>query len=115
MAVQAKVQALRPWQRRLGALTRHGDRPFNGLLLLAAGLVLLVVLAIGWELWRNSTLARNAFGLRFLWTTTWDPVSKQFGALPFLVGTLETSLLALLLSAPVSLGIAVFLSELAPT
>src|SRR6266851_8671594 len=55
------------------------------------------------------------FGLNFWRTQTWDPVAGQFGALPFIWGTLYSSVLALVLSAPVAIGIAVFISELCPT
>ena len=58
--------------------------------------------------------AIQKFGLRFLFTTTWDPVKEIFGALPFIYGTIITSLLAILIAVPVSLGIAIYLAELAP-
>ncbi len=80
----------------------------------ASLLVLLLVAGIALVLTRGSLLSLEKFGLRFWGTTTWDPVSGEFGALPFLWGTLYSSLLALLLSTPVALGIAVFLSELSP-
>jgi len=54
------------------------------------------------------------FGWPFLWTTTWDPVAEEFGALPFIYGTLVSSLIALLVAVPVGLGVSIFLSELAP-
>ena len=114
MRVQMVVKHQSGWRRRLGAASAHGDRPFNLLLSGAALLVLLLVLAVGYELWRNSSLARTAFGLGFLGTTTWDPVAQQFGALPFIMGTIQTSLIALVVALPISLGIAVFLAELAP-
>jgi phosphate transport system permease protein len=114
MTVRARVQRQPPWMRTLGRVTEHGDRPFNVLVGASALGVLVLVAIIGYELWQNSALSRAAYGWKFLWTTTWDPVHKEFGALPFILGTLETSLLALLLAVPVSLGIAIFLSELAP-
>ena len=77
-------------------------------------LVLALVAAIGYELWRNSDLSRQAFGWQFLFTSNWDPVAREFGALPFWYGTLVTSLVALILALPVSLGIAIFLAELSP-
>jgi phosphate transport system permease protein len=81
----------------------------------AFALVLIViVVAIGVELTRQSMLSIQKFGLTFWQTTTWDPVAGDFGALPFIWGTLYSSVLALLLAAPVSLGIAVFISELCP-
>jgi phosphate transport system permease protein len=81
----------------------------------ASLLLLLLVAAIGWELWQSSALARDRYGLGFLWTTEWDPAIDQvFGALPFIVGTLVTSALALLIAVPIALGAAIFLAELAP-
>jgi phosphate transport system permease protein len=114
MSVQRVVRQRGPWRRRIGHATGHGDRPFNLIVSLAALAVLVLVLAVAHQLWANSALSRAAFGLRFLWTTTWDPVAKQFGALPFIMGTLQTSFLALAIAIPLSLGIAVFLAELAP-
>ncbi|MQA31748.1 MAG: phosphate ABC transporter permease subunit PstC, partial [Luteitalea sp.] len=79
------------------------------------GLVLiLIVVAIGFELTRQSRLAIQKFGFSFWRTDVWDPVAGQFGALPFIWGTLYSSILALLIAAPISLGIAVFISELCP-
>jgi phosphate transport system permease protein len=80
----------------------------------AAALVLLVVAGIAVTLTRDSWLSIQRFGLNFWRTTIWDPVAGQFGALPFLWGTLYSSLLALLLSTPIALGIAIFLSEISP-
>jgi len=69
---------------------------------------------VAFELFRNSQLARAAFGWRFLWSTVWDPVADKFGAAPFIYGTLLTSFLALLLAVPLGLGAAIFLAEMAP-
>jgi phosphate transport system permease protein len=77
-------------------------------------IVVLLVAGIGFELYRNSRLSIAKFGLNFWRTKTWDPVAGNFGALPFLWGTLYSSFLALLISTPVALGIAIFLSELSP-
>ena len=77
-------------------------------------LVVLLVCAIAFELYRNSRLSIAKFSLQFWRTKTWNPVSGEFGALPFIWGTLYSSVLALLISAPIAIGIAVFLSELAP-
>jgi phosphate transport system permease protein len=73
-----------------------------------------IVVAIGYELARQSELSIQKFGFQFWRTETWDPVAGQFGALPFIWGTLYSSILALLLATPISLGIAVFVSELSP-
>src|SRR3954466_9017372 len=79
------------------------------------GLLLIVIVgAIGFELARQSMLSIQKFGLSFWRTETWDPVAGQFGALPFIWGTLYSSVLALMLATPVALGIAVFISELSP-
>jgi phosphate transport system permease protein len=77
-------------------------------------LILVLVAAIGYELAKNSRLSIVKFGLAFWRTRVWDPVAGEFGALPFIWGTLFSSLLALLISTPVALGIAIFLSELSP-
>lgn len=71
-------------------------------------------LALAWQLSRASVSTWKAFGPSFLWTSTWDPVNDVFGALPFLYGTAASSLLALLIAAPLGVGTAVFLTELAP-
>jgi phosphate transport system permease protein len=76
--------------------------------------VILIVIAIGAVLVRESMLSISKFGLDFWKTTTWDPVAGEFGALPFIWGTLYSSILALILATPVALGIAVFLSDLCP-
>ena len=91
-----------------------GDRVYRALILASVWLVLLLaaglVAALVWE----SSAAIRAFGLRFLITSHWDPVAGEFGALPFIYGTLLSSLLALLIAVPLSLAAAVFLAELAP-
>ncbi len=76
--------------------------------------VLVITAVIAYELVRNSRLPIEQFGWGFLWGTTWDPVAEKFGALPFLYGTLVTSAVALLIAVPMGLGVAIFLSELAP-
>ena len=77
-------------------------------------LVVATVVAIGVVLFRESILSVREFGLRFWITDTWDPVAGAFGARPFIWGTLYSSVLALLISAPISLGIATYISELSP-
>jgi phosphate transport system permease protein len=76
--------------------------------------LVLIVCAIGFELTRQSMLSIEKFGLNFWRTEVWDPVAGQFGALPFIWGTLYSSILALALATPIALGIAVFISELCP-
>jgi phosphate transport system permease protein len=81
---------------------------------LFAALVVLLVAGIAFVLWRESRLSITKFGFNFWTTKTWDPVAGDFGALPFIWGTLYSSFLALLISTPIALGIAIFLSELSP-
>ena len=76
--------------------------------------LVLIVCAIGFELTRQSMPSIEKFGFSFWRTQIWDPVADQFGALPFIWGTLYSSILALVLAAPIALGIAVFISELCP-
>src|SRR5262245_35180938 len=76
-------------------------------------LVVLVALIAG-ELIRRSQLSIGEFGWSFWLTDTWDPVSGKFGARPFIWGTLYSSLLALAISTPIALGIAIYISELCP-
>jgi phosphate transport system permease protein len=103
------------WRRcRRSRLAKGRDLPFR-LITGAFALVLAcIVIAIGYELTRQSGLSLQKFGFQFWRTQIWDPVAGQFGALPFIWGTLYSSVLALLLAAPISLGIAVFISELCP-
>jgi phosphate transport system permease protein len=92
----------------------NDDRLFRLSTAIVAASVLLVVVGIAATLIQGSWLSLRQFGFSFWRTRTWDPVAGQFGALPFIWGTLYSSLLALLLSTPVALGIAVFLAELSP-
>src|SRR4029077_9125342 len=99
---------------RPGTKVRSADAGFRmGTGVFALALVLIVV-AIGFELSRQSMASIQKFGLNFWRTSTWDPVAGEFGALPFIWGTLYSSILALIISTPVALGIAIFISELCP-
>lgn len=77
-------------------------------------LLVAIVAAIGIELYRESALSIEKFGFRFWLTDVWDPVSGEFGARPFIWGTLYSSLIALIIAGPVALGIATYISELCP-
>ena len=76
--------------------------------------IVVITSMLFYELFAKSVLSRQKFGWNFLFTTTWDPVAGQFGALPFIYGTLVTSALALILAVPIGVGAAIFLAELAP-
>ncbi len=90
------------------------DRLFRLVTGAFAALVLVMVIGIGFELWRQSVLSIEKFGWSFWTRKTWDPVAGEFGALPFIWGTLYSSFLALMLSTPIALGIAIFISDLSP-
>jgi phosphate transport system permease protein len=91
-----------------------GDEVAYLIALTSALSILLVTGLLVYELYTKSSLARYKFGWHFLVTQTWDPVAGQFGALPFVYGTLITSALALVIAVPIGLGAAIFLAELAP-
>ncbi len=94
--------------------TRDPDQVFRFVCWgLAVGLVVLVV-GIGLTLLAGSLPSLKTFGIRFLWGRVWDPVNEEFGALPFVVGTLATSILALLITIPFALSSGIFLAEYAP-
>jgi phosphate transport system permease protein len=81
--------------------------------LLFASLVLFITAWLLWRLWISSAPARDKLGFHFLLSNAWNPVTDEFGAGPFIYGTVVTSLLALLISVPLGVGAAIFLSELA--
>jgi len=92
----------------------HGDRVFKALLTLAALAVPTLLAFLVFELWDGARLAIGRFGFDFVTSSVWDPVAEQFGAMPLIFGTLASSLLALLIAVPLSLGVAIYLTEFAP-
>jgi len=98
------------WQR-----LRSGDDIAYVITLTCALTILAITALLVFELYKNSAIPRQEFGWSFLITSTWDPVAGQFGALPFIYGTVVTSALALLMAIPLGVGAAIFLAELAPT
>jgi phosphate transport system permease protein len=98
----------------MAATRRSSDLTFRVWTGLVASIVIVVVTAIAALLWRQSRLSIHEFGWQFWRTDTWDPVSGEFGARPFIWGTLYSSLLALAISTPIALGIAIYVSEMAP-
>ena len=100
-------------------LSRRGsgkmaDDAFGGLMLVCALSIFAIVIFIATILVVRSKLTIGQFGFKFFMGQNWDPVSGDFGALPFIFGTLATSLLALLMAVPLALGVAIFLTELCP-
>ena len=115
MAVAASVLLKqRSVQQRMASLSRLGDKAFEWLTCGMALTVIVLIVLIGWQLWHGSLLAIRKFGFHFLVTSTWDPVADQFGALPFIYGTLVSSLIALLIAVPLGIATATYLTELAP-
>lgn len=94
--------------------SRFGDRAFRWFTLGMALAVVALVVLVGWQLARGSHLAIAKFGFHFLTTSTWDPVAEQYGALPFIYGTVVSSAIALLIAVPLSVATAIYLTELAP-
>lgn len=93
---------------------RKGDE-VTFLVTFAASLsIILITCLLVQHLWVDSSQARHAFGWKFLHSSAWDPVSDDYGALPFIYGTVVTAFLALVLAVPVGMGAAIFLAELAP-
>ncbi len=99
---------------RMKPPSRFGDRTFEMICCAMALIVVVLVFLVGWELARGSSMSIKKFGFNFLVTSTWDPVTEQFGALPFIFGTAVSSLIALVIAVPLSIATAVYLTELAP-
>lgn len=100
--------------RKLFSTQNLGDFFFERLTLLFAGLVFLLVMLMGYEMYQGSKISIDKFGWSFLSNSVWDPVQEIYGALPIIYGTIVSSFLALVISVPLSIGIAIFLSELSP-
>ncbi len=94
--------------------SRMGDRVFSVFTLLMAGTVFVLIFLVGWQLWSGSRMSIRQFGFHFLVSTDWDPVNDSYGALPFIFGTLVSSLIALIIAVPLSVATAIYLTELAP-
>lgn len=102
------------WRRALSATGSRGDAVFRGVLLLCALLLLIIVTAMVFAMASNSMLSLREFGFGFLTGSNWDPIKGEFGALPFIYGTIVSSVLALVIAVPLSVGVAIFLVEQAP-
>lgn len=105
----AAHQGISLWRR-----VRTGDDVAYGIVFACAAGIIAITGLLVYELWINSAPSRWKFGLDFLTTATWDPVAGQFGAVPFIFGTVVSSVLALLIGIPLGVGAAIFLAELAP-
>ena len=115
----AKAEVLTSDRTRLQPLMKVGSSRFSDgvfrLAMLACGLCVLGLVAlIVYELVTKSNLSWHAFGWKFFFRSDWDPVNEQFGAWPFVYGTLVSSIVALILAVPLALGVAIFITEMAP-
>jgi len=93
---------------------RDGDEIARLVTFVFAGVTVLITLLLVFELWRGSVLPRHKFGFGFFFTRVWDPNAGDFGALPFIYGTLVTAAVSLVIAVPLGIGAAIFLAELAP-
>src|SRR5213594_797725 len=100
--------------RTLARRLQRGDQIAHVITFLFAATIFIITALLFYELYTGALLTRRKFGWNFLSGTTWDPVALEFGALPFIYGTLVTSALALIIGVPLGLGAADFLAELAP-
>lgn len=91
-----------------------GDIFFEKITGFFAAVVLILVILMAYEMYAGAKPSIEKFGWGFLVSSAWDPVREMFGALPIIYGTIVSSVLALLISVPLSIGVAVFLSEIAP-
>jgi phosphate transport system permease protein len=112
MSAVPSEYSLRRGTRRLG--DRIGDVALKGVTALAALAAVVLLGAIVWKVIRLAWPAIQHYGLSFITAKEWDPVKEVFGALPFIYGTAMSSLIALVIATPLSIAIALWLSELAP-
>src|SRR5690349_12363444 len=103
LAARPRRQLVRGW--------RLGDPLFYALTWACATSIVLITAWLVYQLYINSAESRHAFGWKFLLSQEWDPVAGDFGALPFIFGTVVTSIVALLIAVPLGLGTAIFLAE----
>src|ERR1039458_8570236 len=94
--------------------SRIPDAVFAVIILLSAISVFAIVVLVAWELIDKSRLSLHQFGIAFFYGHDWDPVEGSFGAVPFIYGTLLFSFPALLLAVPLSIGVAVYVTEMCP-
>ncbi|HTL53652.1 MAG TPA: phosphate ABC transporter permease subunit PstC [Planctomycetota bacterium] len=111
---ESNVQAAPVARVRQGPQRRLSDQITHFFVMSGALTIIVITVWLVLELYWNSSLTREKFGFRFLWTSDWDPVNDSYGALPFIFGTVVTSFLALLMAVPAGVGCAIFLAEMAP-
>ena len=115
----AKLEVAQDPKEQIAPLASAGtselaDRFFYGAMLCCGLCILLLVGVIVYELLTKSGLSWHAFGLKFFFGSEWDPVNDRYGALPYVYGTIVSSILALVISVPLAIGVAVFITEMSP-
>jgi phosphate transport system permease protein len=105
---------IRSFQSKPRSLSRVADNTFRLLVLICALSVLAILALIAYELFTKSHLAIAHFGWKFFIGQNWDPVAGDFGALPFVYGTLVSSAIALAIAVPLGVGVAIFVTEMCP-
>jgi phosphate transport system permease protein len=113
VSVPAPVSAIRGYLQGRGS-SSVADSTFRWLMLLCALSIFAIVALIATELVTHSQITLHKFGWKFFVGSAWDPVNANFGALPFIYGTLMTSIVALIIAVPLAVGVAVFLTEMCP-
>ena len=114
MATPTAAVGLQNRPKSLAGRFLGGDEIAYGITWFFAASILAITVLLVYELWIHSSPALGKFGFSFLTSKMWNPVTDEFGALPFIYGTVVTSFLALLISIPLGVGAAIYLSELAP-
>jgi len=107
----SKIKTIFP-DKEIKGRRKFGDIFFENLTLIFALILVGLVVFIGIEMFLDSAESREKFGFGFIFSSNWNPVTEEFGALPFIYGTIASSMIALIISLPISIGVAVFLSEI---
>ena len=113
VAVPAPTSPIRSYLQSRGN-SSMADSTFRWLMLLCALSIFAIVALIATELVTHSQITLAKFGWKFFVGSAWDPVNNNFGALPFIYGTIMTSIVALVIAVPLAVGVAVFLTEMCP-
>src|SRR3954469_2614957 len=113
-AVEDSSKRVRRIPTRPATMSRVADEAFRYATLFCAASILVIVGLIFYELIERSQLSIGQFGWKFFSGTNWDPVAGDFGALPFIYGTLVSSAVALVMAVPLGIGVAVFVTEMCP-
>jgi phosphate transport system permease protein len=96
-------------------VSRAGDRVYRGAITFFAACIPVLLLLVAWEVFTAAWPALSRFGLEFVTSSEWDPVAGIYGAAPAIYGTVVSSIIALVVATPLALGVAIFLSEFAPS